>query len=149
VLFNILAVVAGFIAGGVAVGIVEMIGMTLVPPPPELIEAIKAEDFQRAAELINTLPLVSFLYVLLAYAVGAFLGGLVASSICPTMSRPWPALIVGGLLLLTGLMNVVMLPHPLWFTVVSLLIFLPAAWQGSRLAERLFPGLGSPAKGSR
>jgi hypothetical protein len=33
-----------------------------------------------------------------------------------------------------GILNVVLIPHPLWFTVATFIVFLPAAWLGGRLA---------------
>jgi hypothetical protein len=44
---------------------------------------------------------------------------------------------VGSLFLLGGIANVVMLPGPVWFSAVDLLLaYLPAAWLGNAVAMR-------------
>ena len=44
------------------------------------------------------------------------------------------AAIVGALFLVGGIINVLSIPHPLWFTAVDLLLYLPLALVGCRLA---------------
>ncbi len=44
------------------------------------------------------------------------------------------ALILGGLLTLAGIANNLMLPPPAWFWLPTLLVFLPAAFAGARMA---------------
>ena len=46
------------------------------------------------------------------------------------------ALILGGLLTLAGIANNLMLPPPGWFSILSLVVLLPAAYAGARLAPR-------------
>jgi hypothetical protein len=45
------------------------------------------------------------------------------------------ALALGGLLTLAGVANNLMLPPPLWFWIGSLVVMLPAACAGARLAH--------------
>jgi hypothetical protein len=35
-----------------------------------------------------------------------------------------------------GIFNLVAIPHPLWFAILSVLVFLPAAYAGGLLARR-------------
>jgi uncharacterized membrane protein YccC len=44
-----------------------------------------------------------------------------------------PALFVGGILTALGVMNIVSIPHPLWFAVASTLLYIPCSLLGSRL----------------
>ncbi len=48
--------------------------------------------------------------------------------------RPFPALLVGGVMMLAGISNLAVIPHPLWFMVLSVLVFVPSAWLASRVA---------------
>jgi hypothetical protein len=43
---------------------------------------------------------------------------------------------VGVLVILAAVANMLMIPHPVWFWVVALLLFLPAAYLGGLLARR-------------
>lgn len=46
---------------------------------------------------------------------------------------------VGLVFLVGGIINVVMLPSPLWFTLTDILLaYLPMAWFGTQLARRIF-----------
>jgi hypothetical protein len=48
------------------------------------------------------------------------------------------ALVVGGFFLIGGIASVFLLPAPLWFSVVDLLLaYLPTAWLGQRFAVRV------------
>jgi hypothetical protein len=42
-------------------------------------------------------------------------------------------LTVGGVQLFFGLVNLVMIPHPMWFAIASVIVFLPAAYFGGKL----------------
>ena len=64
-------------------------------------------------------------------------GAFVAALLAPNRSLV-PPMVVGALFLAGGIANVIMLPSPMWFTLVDLfLAYLPTAWLGSRLAARV------------
>ena len=125
---KILAVVGGVILGGVVVFVVEWISSKVYPLPPGLDlnnrEAMKA--------YVAALPIGALLFVLLAYVLGSLAGGWLAAKIARD-SRLHLPLTVGGVLLFFGIINLVTIPHPLWFAMVSILVFLPAAYLGGRL----------------
>jgi hypothetical protein len=70
--------------------------------------------------------------VLLTYAVAAFVGGLLAALIAGWAPRGH-GVAIGVLLTVSGLMNLLSIPHPAWFWVVNLAEFIPAAVLGSML----------------
>lgn len=128
---TVLAVVLGLVMGGMVVFAIEVVGHLIHPPPADL----DTGDREAMKRYVEQLPPAAFLFVLLAYAAGSFAGGWVAARV----ARRAPlvhAVIVGALLLAAGIMNVVMIPHPLWFTFASLAVFLPAALAGAWLARR-------------
>jgi hypothetical protein len=45
------------------------------------------------------------------------------------------ALIVGGLVMLAAVGNMLSIPHPVWFWVIALTLFLPASYVGGLLAR--------------
>jgi hypothetical protein len=125
------AVVAGVILGGGVVFAVELLGGMLFPMPPGL----DLNDPQALAVAMANAPLGALLFVLLAWAAGSLAGGWLAARLAGRAPH-WHALIVGVLLLIAGIINLATLPHPLWFQVVSVLVFLPAAWLGGALGAR-------------
>lgn len=78
------------------------------------------------------MPLPAFVAVLVAWALGAFVGGWVAAAVGTRTA----AIVAGRILMLAGLANLVAIPSPLWFWVIGLLVFVPCALLGSRLADR-------------
>jgi hypothetical protein len=122
ILRNVLSVIAGLFAGAVVILLVETIGMAIWPPPPDL----------EPAELMQQIPLGALLMVELAYALGSLTAGGIASKL-GVAKPPRLAVIVGVVLTLAGASNLVMLPHPLWFAVLSTLTFVPLALLGARL----------------
>jgi hypothetical protein len=133
--YKFLAVGLGLLAGILAIVISEGISGMLYPLPAEInpadMEAING--FMR-----NDASIEMFLIVLLGYALGAFAGGFTASwfeRLQPIRLRA--ALITGGILMVFGMMNLFMIYHPVWFWVSSLLVYLPAAWLGGKLAMQV------------
>jgi hypothetical protein len=45
------------------------------------------------------------------------------------------ALIVGGLVMLAAVGNMLSIPHPVWFWVIALILFLPASYVGGLLGR--------------
>lgn len=125
------AVVGGVIVGGLVVFVVEVLGQWAYPPPTDL----DLSDPQALQAAMMNAPVGALLFVLLAWAVGSLAGGWTAARIA--RSRPvLHAVIVGGFLLAAGIANLITIPHPPWFTLLSVLVFLPAAYAGSLLARR-------------
>jgi hypothetical protein len=128
VLRNALSVIAGLLAGGVVTMVIEMLGMMIYPPPPDL----------EPAELMKQIPVGALLMVELAYASGSVMAGIVVGQL-GVAKHPVLAVIVGMVLTAWGIVNLVMLPHPTWFAVLSTLTFVPLAVHGSRLVAKREP----------
>lgn len=129
---NIIAILAGIITGLISIAFIEYLGQELFPTPANLILDEEMINSDKAYELI---PLPALLMVLLAYAIGSFMAGLVSAGIGQRKSL---ALISGFMLLLGGLISILLIPHPLWFTIFSLALFIPFAFFGGFVAEKLF-----------
>ena len=131
---SILAVIAGFVAASAVMLVVESInGRVLYPELGKLAEGVMDREAIRA--LLASAPVGSLLVVLFGWALGSLLGGYLAARIgwnAPVAH----ALVLGGLLTLAGIANNLMLPPPGWFWIPTLLVFLPAAYAGARLAPR-------------
>lgn len=127
---SIIAVVLGIILGGIVVGLVEYVGH-LVYPAPAGIDMRNPEALKTYAA---NAPVGALLFVILAWALGSLTGGWLAAFIA-RQSRSQHALIVGGVLMIFGIINMLMIPHPVWFWIVGILVFLPAAYIGARLVQ--------------
>jgi hypothetical protein len=125
---KILAVLVGMIAGFAVIGLVEGLSNTLFPVPA----GVDTTDMEALKRHVMTLPASAMLLVLAAHALGA----LAAGYACARIARAhWPtgSWIVGGLLLCAGVANLLLLPHPAWFAVADVLLYLPLAHLGGRL----------------
>lgn len=130
---GIAAVVAGFIVASIVMMIVEAInGRLLYPELGKAAEGLTDRD--RLRELLATAPVGAFLVVILGWILGGVAGGWTATRLA---GRPdaRPSLVLGGLLTLAGIANNLMVPPPLWFWVVSLVVLSPAAYLGGRFAR--------------
>ena len=126
------AVIAGFVAASAVMMLIESInGRVLYPEMGKMAEGVTDKEVIRA--LLASAPVGALLVVIAGWGLGAFTGGLLAAWI----GRDAPmrhALILGGLLTLAGIANNLMLPPPGWFWIPTLLVFVPAAYAGSRFA---------------
>ena len=129
ILRSVLAVILGIVAAGLLIWVVEGVGHRVYPPP----EGVDFHDPQAVAAIMEEIPLGALLFVLLAWGVGTLAGGWLAALVAGRSATLY-ALIVGAVMLAGGIMNRVMIPHPVWFWILGVLVFLPAAWLGARLA---------------
>ncbi|MEL7186139.1 MAG: hypothetical protein AAFN50_06860 [Pseudomonadota bacterium] len=127
---NILAGIVGVVLAGSIIMIVEMVGHTMFPPPPDL----DFSDVDAMRSYVSTLPAGAFLSVVLAWTLGAFGGTLVASKIGNARALIF-ACIIGGLILAGTAYNLVTIPHPLWVAIVGIAGIVGGAWFGMRLGS--------------
>lgn len=131
---KILAVLAGMITGGLIVMIFDELSHLIAPPP----EGLDFTDKEAITEFMKTVPVSAFLVMLAGWLLSAFSGAFVASKIVP-LSWKSVSLLTGGILMLGAIMNMVMLPHPVWMMVIGILGYFPLAWLGGKLAGRNDP----------
>lgn len=129
---NILAVIAGLIIGGALNMGIILISSSIIPPP-------EGADLTTMEGLKASMPLMQprhFVMPFLAHALGTLVGAFIAATIAVNHKMKF-ALGVGGWFLLGGIINIFMLPSPIWFTVVDLAgAYIPMAYFGGKLASR-------------
>ena len=126
---TILAVILGVIAMSICVGAVEWIGHQLYPLPAGL-------DFKNPETLkgfIAQLPVAALLFVLAGWTLGSLVGGYIAARISRLHKRG-AALSIGIAMILLVIMNMLMIPHPLWISVLDVTLPMPFALLGRKLA---------------
>lgn len=126
---SILAGVAGMLISAVVVSLVEFGNSKLYPFPP----GFDMNDQAAIAAFIATLPAMAFVVVWIGWAVGAFVGTLVAKKLAPAGSSR-PAIVVAGLFTLFCILNMAMLPHPIAFVVASVITTPLASFAALKLA---------------
>mgnify|MGYP001764453741 CR=1 FL=1 len=129
---NILAVVTGIIVGGaVNMGIIMISGSII--PPPEGVDNTTMEGLKAGLHLFQPRH---FIFPFLAHALGTFVGSLLAANIAATHKMKF-ALSIGIFFLAGGIGNIIMLPSPLWFTIVDLVgAYLPMGFIAGKLVVK-------------
>ncbi len=126
---KILPVVAGVIAGGITVFIVESIGHLIWPPP----EGIDITDPEGLAQLMEVIPTGALVFVVIAWISGALSGGFVAGKLAKDPSF-LPGILTGAILMVFGVITMATVPHPIWMWIFGIVVPVPSAWYGSKLA---------------
>ena len=134
---TVLGVVAGLAAMFVVIMLVEFAGAQWFPPP----EGVDMRDPEVLASAMAQMPIAALALVVVAWVLGAFAGGWVAAKV--SVAHPRVAAVVVALAVVAGVvMMVLSFPHPLWMTVLGLVLPVPAALAGARLARpRATPSL--------
>lgn len=126
----ILGLIAGVLAGGIIVGVVETLSHVIFPPPPGL----DVSDPAQLRSVMDQISLEAKIAVLVAWAGGTFAGGWVAAFIA--RRGQWPAWIVAAVLFGGSVWSMTMIPHPLWMIAGAVIVSIVFAWLGGRLGAR-------------
>ncbi len=129
---RILAVFAGLIAAMVTFLIVEQIGSVVYPPPAGL----NFEDKAAMKLFMESRPLGAYIIVIAGWLLGSLEAGFICHRISKHEGTILPA-ILGGLLTVSAVVNFYLLPHPAWFVVVGIVMFVPAVFMGLTLSRQM------------
>jgi hypothetical protein len=113
---KIAAAVLGIIVAATIVAAVEALGHAVYPVPPH----IDFDDPVQFQAYVASLPAGAFLFVLSGWVLGTLLGGLVACFVSKEKLFLY-SMIVGGFMLAAVTMNLIMIPHPLWFSITAVI----------------------------
>lgn len=131
---KILAVIVAWITAGAIILIGQMfMGSVWAPPTPTI-----REDPAAMRAYVEGLPTAAFVVLAIIYAIASFAGGFVVTK----MGRRWSPgltlpLIIGILLTIGGILYFFWaVPyHPIWVTILCLLIYIPVTLLGHKVAE--------------
>ena len=129
----ILAIILGLVIGSIVnMGLIQL--SAIIIPPPEGTDTTTMEGLKKALPLFRP---EHFVMPFLAHAIGTLVGALVAALISKKYKIK-VALTIGIFFLIGGISNVVMLPSPVWFSVIDMtLAYIPMAYLGYELSKRL------------
>jgi len=106
-----------------------MVSGYIIPPP-------EGTDLKTMEGLLAAMPLMEpkhFLMPFLAHAFGTLVGAILAASMAVNYKMRF-AMIIGICFLVAGIMNVFMLPSPVWFTIVDIgFAYIPMAYLGGKI----------------
>lgn len=130
---NILAIIAGFVIGGIVnMGLIMLSGSII--PPPAGADLTTPEGIKAAASLLEP---KHFIFPFLAHALGTLSGALVASWIAASHKMRL-AYVIGLLTLVGGIYAAYLIPAPTWFVALDLLVaYIPMAYLGGKLGIRM------------
>lgn len=132
ILRNTGAVIAGLVVGSVVnMSLINVSGSVI--PPPEGVDITTMEGLKATMHLFEP---KHFLFPFLAHAIGTLVGAWLAALIA-VGNKLRSALIVGFFFMAGGIANVIMLPSPLWYSIVDIAgAYVPMALLGNRLVHR-------------
>ena len=133
ILRSIIAVIVGLVAGSlINMGLIILGGQMVTPPAGA--DVTTMEGLRSSLHLFEPRH---FLSPFLAHALGTLVGAFVAAILAATQ-RMKLALVIGACFLLGGIVNVFLLPSPIWFTGLDLIVaYIPMAWLGGKLAQKV------------
>lgn len=145
ILLSVTGVVLGIVVGMIAMMCLHM-ASALVYPLPEGADFMDSspENQERLQEWFRTLPAGAFLLATLSHGLGCMSGAFVAMFVSGRRTLVAPV-IVGVFFTLGGIMNLSSVPHPAWFPIVDLPVYLVLAVIAGRMLKR--PDDGSSAAG--
>jgi hypothetical protein len=131
------AVFTGMLVAFITIMLCEVFGHLIYPVPEKFkgIDFMLPENKDKLLELMAAATTGSKILLLIGYMIASFVGGWVASLISKS-TIPVPALIIGGLLTVAGIMNLMMIPHDLWFAVINVPTYLAFAWIGAKMVKK-------------
>ena len=120
---DILAGIVGVVIAILIVFLAEELIHMMYPMPASLDPGNTAD----LRDYIATQPLGAFLMLMGGWVVATFVGAVVADRVGTAKVWIYPTL-VGGFMFAATTANLILIPHPHWFTAVSLTAILVSAW---------------------
>jgi hypothetical protein len=125
-------ILCGSLVGVLLAFAIEHLAHNLYPLPND---TSKDELAVLEAWIQEISPIVFFI-IIIAHAVGTFCAALIAVLI--SHKKPWlMGSVISSIFFVFGILNVLMIKHPLWFIVADLIIYFPAGLSAVYISFRL------------
>jgi hypothetical protein len=126
----VLGIVAGIVAALATVFAIDLAGHQLYPLPSDL----NLDDYEAVGTYVQARPAGASAFVLIAWFLGAADGGIVAALISRRAWTVWP---VAGAVAATGIVAVLMIPHPALMQIGTVVAPLLGGFAASLVAHRM------------
>jgi hypothetical protein len=129
---NILAVILGWLIGGI-------INMCLIPTGHTVfpIEGVDINDMEALSKVMPTLEFKYFIFPFLAHGLGTLVGSFIAFLIASNNKMKF-ALTIGSIFQLGGIVMCFIISAPIWFIITDLVLaYIPMAWIGGKIAQSI------------
>lgn len=128
---KLLFFLVALILGAVFNSLILNVGMTIIPPP----EGFDMNNPSELAKAMKVMEVKHFLFPFLAHALGTLLGVIFFTYFSKSNKLFFPILIA-GLFFAGGLYMVLILPSPMWFNLVDLVLaYFPMAVLGYKIVK--------------
>jgi hypothetical protein len=131
---SVIPVWAGSLVAGLLVWVMELLGSLIYPS----LSGMSSDDPAAVKAAMANLPAGALILVLLGWIVGTFAGAWITAQRAER-APIGHGLVLGGFFLVGAIVNMLMIPHPIWFWIAALAILLPSAWLGARRGARSRP----------
>ncbi len=128
---NVLGLLTGLVVGFIVTAGIQSLNYRLAPLPP----GIDLNNHEAMKEYIKELPNVSFIVVIISHILGTGAASFMACKIADNKFS-MIALVLGAFFLIMGIINLLTISHPVWFSALDCLVYIPAAFLGKKLAGR-------------
>lgn len=126
-------IVAGAVVAVVLLMVLEMAGHAAMPPPAGL-DPADPEDLK---QMVASASMAAKAWVVFGWFAAVLAGGWLARRLS---RKGWAGWVIAGLILLGGIANIMMIPHPLWMQIAAIAAPLLGGW----VVTRLPPGGSAP-----
>ena len=130
---NILAIIVGLVVGSAVNMSLIMLAPLVIPPPA----GVDVTNTQSLIANIHLFEPKHFVFPFLAHALGTLAGALTAFLVARS-HRSVFAYVIGAFSLAGGIAASYMIPAPMWFMVLDLVVaYIPMAWIGTVIGRRI------------
>jgi len=126
---KVMAILAGLLSAIIIVSLGDALAGYLAPPSANH----NRTDPAALKSYVAGLPAYVLVIMLCFWLLSSLAAGYISGRICPSSGRTL-GLICGGVLLGGALLNMTMLPHPVWLMLSAIVGYLPSAMFGTKLA---------------
>ena len=123
---TILGILAGVVLAFVVLMGLEMAGHAAMPPPAGL-DPADPEDLK---QMVASASMAAKVWVVFAWFAAVVVGGWAARRLS---RKAWAGWVIAGLIVLGGVANIMMIPHPLWMQIAAVAAPLLGGWIVTRL----------------
>ena len=125
----ILGILAGLVVGVITIMAIETLGHAMFPSPPGL----NPNDPAQLAQMMDAIPVGAKLAVLLAWFLGVLVGGIAAMAV--SRRRTWTVWVVASVLFSFAVLNMFLIPHPVWMMAGAVAVALAGGGFATRLVR--------------